>query len=130
MTGTAAGKRLAGGELNAAISREIVKLYTRFFGRGPTKARSFFRDDTIVVVLEDVMTSAERNLMKAGNPDPVGELRRAFQEAIRPAMTETIERLTGCRVRAFMSGNVTDPDMACEVFVCDGPVPCHGSPPP
>jgi uncharacterized protein YbcI len=109
--------------LNAAISREVVRLYTRFLGRGPTKARSFFRDDTIVVILEDVMTSAERSLMAAGRQGSVRDLRVAFQEAMRPALIETIERLTGCHVKSFMSGNQTDPDMACEVFVCDRPVP-------
>jgi hypothetical protein len=34
---------------------------------------------------------------------------------------EAVERLTGRRVLAFISGNHVDPDVAAELFVLDGP---------
>ena len=114
---------LTGGDLNAAIARAVVRYHAAQLGRGPTKARAFHRDDVVVVVLEDVMTTAERNLVAAGRRDAVLHTRRAFQETMRPYLRSTIERLTGCRVRAFMSANELEPDMASEVFVLDRPVP-------
>ncbi|HSO98414.1 MAG TPA: hypothetical protein VLP43_05640 [Solirubrobacteraceae bacterium] len=31
-----------------------------------------------------------------------------------------MERLTGCKVLAFISGNHLDPDVACELFILAG----------
>jgi uncharacterized protein YbcI len=39
---------------------------------------------------------------------------------MRSDFNDVIERLTGHKVVAFMSGNHIDPDMAAEIFVLDG----------
>src|SRR4051794_37202191 len=41
-TGQAAAAR--GGELNASVARAAVRLHRSYVGRGPTRARAFFRD--------------------------------------------------------------------------------------
>ena len=115
--------RLVGGALNAAIARTIVRYHAEQLGRGPTKAQAFHRNNIIVVVLEDTMTRAERTLVASGSADAVIDTRRAFQNAIAPYVRSAIERLTGCNVRAFMSANHLDPDLAGELFVLDRPVP-------
>lgn len=114
---------LAGGELNAAIARAVVGYHREHMGRGPTKAHAFHRGNVLVVVLKDVMTTAERSLAEAGRDEIILEMRGAFQELLRQDLTSTIEELTGARVVAFMSGNHVDPDMASEVFVLDRPLP-------
>jgi uncharacterized protein YbcI len=116
-------ERLAGGELNAAIARTVVRYHAEQLGRGPTKALAFYRDSNVVVVLEDVMTRAERSLVAAGRADAVLQTRQAFQDAMRPYLRSTVERLTGCKVRAVMSANNIDPDLAAELFILDRPVP-------
>ena len=56
----------AGGVLNAEIARAVVRTYREFRGRGPTKARALYRDNIVVVVLQDVMTASERSLATHG----------------------------------------------------------------
>jgi uncharacterized protein YbcI len=115
--------RLVGGELNAAVARMVVRYHNQQLGRGPTRARAFYRDNVMIVMLEDAMTKAERSLAASGKADVVHQLREAFQQSMRADLVATVEELTGCKVEAFMSANHLDPDCAAEIFVLDRPVP-------
>jgi uncharacterized protein YbcI len=113
---------MVGGKLNEAVARMVVRYHAELFGRGPTKASAFYRDDMMVVVLRDAMTKAERSLLAAGQADAVQRMRRAFQDAMRLYLRSAIERLTGSKVRAFMSASNLEPDLAVEIFMVDPPV--------
>ena len=115
-------ERPVGGALNAAVARATVRYIAHQFGRGPTKAKAFYRDNIMVIVLEDQLTQAERSLMTGGQADAVERTRQGFQELMRPYLRSTVERLTGCNVRAFMSANHLDPDVGAELFVLDRPI--------
>jgi uncharacterized protein YbcI len=117
-----AAPRPTGGDLNAAIARAVVRYHREHVGRGPTKAQAFYRNNVVVVLLEDMMTTAERSLVARGRSDAVERMREAFQTAIGEDLTGSIEELTGAKVIAFMSANSLQPDMAVEVFVLDRPV--------
>ena len=101
------------------ISREIVRVFKDQFGRGPTSARAAWAGpDAIVVVLEDTLTPAERNLVKMGEHERLRETRMFFQYASVRELCEPVERLTGRTVRAFVSGIDTNVDgLAVETFV-------------
>jgi uncharacterized protein YbcI len=114
--------RLMGGELNAALTRAVVGVYRAHVGRGPTRAQAFFRDDVVVVLLRDVLTTGERSLALGGRPETVKKLRGALQAVMRDDMVAAVEELTGSKVAASMSQSHIDPDMAVEVFVLDRPV--------
>jgi uncharacterized protein YbcI len=112
----------------AAISNEMVRLYKRQFGRGPTSTRTLFAGpDTIVVVLEDTLTPAERNLVALGEHQRLRDMRTFFQYAAVREFCEPIERLTGRKVRAFLSSIDTVADgLSVETFLLhpegyDGP---------
>ena len=60
-----------GGELNAAVARAAVRVHRWHAGRGPTKARAFFRHDVVVAVLEDALTVTERSLIADDRRDAV-----------------------------------------------------------
>jgi uncharacterized protein YbcI len=111
------------GILSAALARTVVQLHKQYFGRGPTVAQAFYRNNVIVVLMRDVMTRAERNLASSGQRDAVLDMRRKLQRTMREELVALVERLTGCKVTALMSDNHIDPDMASEVFVLDRPVP-------
>jgi uncharacterized protein YbcI len=115
-------RRPVGGELNAAITRAVVRYYRAHVGRGPKKAQTFYRRNVIVVVLEEMMTKAEQTLIARGKHDAVAQIRDAFQETMRDDLIASVEDLTGAKVRAFMGGNSIDPDMSVEVFILDRPV--------
>lgn len=101
----------------AEFSREVVKLYARAYGRGPTKARTYMQNDFAVVLLEEIMTPAEHTLIDAGEEERVADTRLAFQEAVREQFNEIAERITGRKVKAFFSQVHLATDMAAEMFV-------------
>ncbi len=91
--------------LHMAISNEMVRLYKQRFGRGPTKTRTHWAGpDVLAVILEDTLTPAERSLVAIGEHQRLRDLRTFFQYATLPDFCEPIERLTGRKVRAFISG--------------------------
>jgi uncharacterized protein YbcI len=101
----------------AEISREIVRLHARLFGRGPTRAKTFVYDDFALCILEDVLTRAEKTLVEAGNVEQVHATRSAFQEAVRPDFVQIVEAATGRTVRAFLSQIHVEPELAAELFL-------------
>jgi uncharacterized protein YbcI len=92
---------LSGGELNAAITRELVRIHTAAIGRGPRKSYSFHSGDTLITVMLEVLTRAEQTLV-------------SFDEG---EMKAVVAQLTGRKVLACMADNHLDPDMAVQVFV-------------
>ncbi|TMK23750.1 MAG: DUF2294 family protein [Actinobacteria bacterium] len=111
---------MRGGELNAALTSAVVGIHTRHLGRGPSSASTFHNDNIVVVLMRDVMTQVEKKIALSGNGHVVGSMRHLFQEAMKVDFTEAVERLTGRRVVAFISGNHVDPDIAVELFILDG----------
>jgi uncharacterized protein YbcI len=109
----------SGNSLLFQISNEIVRVYKEQFGRGPTRARALWSDDDVLtVVLEDTLTQAERNLVEIGEHERLRELRMFFQYARLREFCEPVERLTGRKVRAFVSGIDTAVDgLSVELFV-------------
>ena len=103
--------------IHAEISREMVRLYKELFGRGPTKARTEFAGPDIVICsLEDTFTPAERSLAEMGEHQRLRDTRMYFQSATAEKFTEIIERVTGRKVRAFISGLDAGVDICAEVF--------------
>ena len=113
---------LRGGELNAAVTREVIRIQSESHGRGPKKAFSFHNGNVLVTILEEVLTPAERKLAGNGQSEAVLNIRRLYQGTIAAEMKERIEAVTGRRVTALMSDNQVEPDMAVEVFILDRPL--------
>jgi uncharacterized protein YbcI len=106
----------ASGAMVAVISREIVGVYADYYGRGPTKAKTHWREDVIVCILEDAFTRAERLLVDAGRFDQVRQNRQVFQDQIEPLLRTTIERVTGRQVETCLS-QINRDGVAAEIFV-------------
>ena len=99
------------------ISNEMVRLYKQQFGRGPTRARTNYAGrDTIVSTLESSLTPAERNLVAMGEHQRLRDMRMFFQYASEDEFRAVVERLTGRKVRAFVSGIDAVQDVSSEVF--------------
>ncbi|MCW2985022.1 MAG: hypothetical protein JWR63_2592 [Conexibacter sp.] len=117
----AATERQASGDGNVlmAISNEMVRLYKQQFGRGPTTVRTLWTGgDVITVILESTLTPAERNLVRLGEHERLRETRLYFQYASVREFCEPIERLTGRKVRSFISGTDSEVDgLSVETFV-------------
>jgi uncharacterized protein YbcI len=107
------------GPLLATISNTIVGLYKRYYGKGPTKARSYYLDDMIVCVLRGGLTRAELTLARSGRVEAVTRQRQEFQAAVRDEFVGAIEQIVGRPVTAFMSTTHTDPDVSVEIFMLE-----------
>jgi uncharacterized protein YbcI len=106
-----------GQSVQLAVSNAMVKLYKEQFGRGPTKARTHFAGpDVLIATLQDSMTPAERNLVAMGEFQRLRDTRMFFQYASEGEFRDTVERLTGRKVWAFVSGIDTQKDVSSEVF--------------
>jgi uncharacterized protein YbcI len=111
-TGTHAGEQLA------AVTNGIVKLFHDYYGRGPTKAKSYILDDRIVVcVLEDTMTRVEKTLADNGHGDKVRDVRLTFQEAMAHEFKQTVRDAMGREVVGYHSQLTLEPDIGFEFFV-------------
>jgi uncharacterized protein YbcI len=111
------GDQQAMGEVRARISREIVRLQAEYYGKGPTKAKTYIVDDLVVVVLEESFTRAEKTLAERGDGDAVQHIRRRFQQQMAESFTSVVEQATGRRVRAFLSDTDIAQDVSVETFL-------------
>jgi uncharacterized protein YbcI len=110
----------------ASVSNAMVRLYKEMFGRGPTKARSYFAGpDVLVCILGETFTPAERNLVTMGEQQRLRDARVFFQHASETQFRETVEGILGRKVTAFVSGVDVHADLAAEVFVLE---PAAGRP--
>ena len=114
-TGARAGEQLA------AVTNGIVRLFRDYYGRGPTKAKSYILDDRIVVcVLEETMTRVEQTLVENGNGDKVRDVRLTFQEAMAEEFKGEVTKAMGRKVIAYHSQLTLEPDIGFEFFVLEG----------
>lgn len=104
-------------EVSRDISNAVAHLYRERLGRGPERARTTIRGDTVLVMIEDGLTRPERLLVEHGRGDDVLRMRRALQVAMKDDFVAAVERATERRVIAFMSDQHVEPDVACEVLV-------------
>ena len=107
--------------LRSEISNAMVGLKKRFYGKGPTKAKTYINDNYVLCVLQGGLTKNEETLLAAGEHKLVREYRLRFQEAMADPTTEAIERLTGCEVIGYHSQIVFEPEYGFEIFVLDRP---------
>jgi uncharacterized protein YbcI len=95
----------------------MVALLREFYGRGPSRTKTYYQDDLVVCVLRGGFSRVEQTLLDGGHGAAVIQQRMAFQEVMRDRFARVIEAATGRSVIGFMSGNQQDPDLMCEVFV-------------
>jgi uncharacterized protein YbcI len=105
------------GETRAKISREIVRLQAEYYGKGPTRAKTYITEDLVVVVLEESFTRAEKTLAERGEGAAVQHIRRRFQQQMAEDFTSVVEQATGRRVRVFLSDTDIAQDVSVETFL-------------
>jgi uncharacterized protein YbcI len=113
--GEAEGGR--GGSELSELSNAMVRLYKEQFGRGPTKARSVYAGpDAVLCTLENSFTPAEESLVRMGEHQRLRDTRMFFQYASEDEFRNTVEEITGRKVRAFVSGVDVERDLSSELF--------------
>jgi uncharacterized protein YbcI len=105
------------GEMRAMISNEIVRLQAEYYGKGPTKAKTYIVDDLVVCVLEESFTRAEKTLVDRGEREAIQQIRRRFQQQMADEFIGVVEQATGRKVRTFLSETNLEHDVSVETFL-------------
>ncbi|HEX5980196.1 MAG TPA: Na-translocating system protein MpsC family protein [Thermoleophilaceae bacterium] len=115
----AEGQARLGDDL-AEITNGIVRLFSEYYGRGPTRAKTYMLENRYVVtVLRDTMTTVERTLAQRGEQDMVRRVRLTFQEAMAASFKGVVEDVLGRRVEAYHSQILIEPDVGFEFFMLE-----------
>jgi uncharacterized protein YbcI len=101
------------------IGRGLAELHTQYYGKGPTRARTYMLNDTVICLLEGGFTTVERTLIADGNSDAVHDIRRSFQMTMEKPFKDVVQGAAHRRVLAYMSQIHTSPDIAVELFVLE-----------
>jgi len=105
------------GERLAAISNAIVTIFAEYYGRGPTKAKTYAFDNYLITVLEDILTTVERTLVDRGEQDLVRNVRLTFQEATADRFMSAVSEIAGREVIGYHSQVTFNPSIGFEIFV-------------
>jgi uncharacterized protein YbcI len=108
-----------GPSLLERISNEMVHAQKKFFGKGPTEAKSYLLDDLLFIVMRGGMTTAEKTMLEFGQADQVRQFRQLFENEMTQRLTDMIEQLTGRKVLTYQSQVMFDPNIVVEMFVFD-----------
>jgi uncharacterized protein YbcI len=103
--------------MRAFISKEIVRLQAEYYGKGPTRAKTYIVEDLVVVVLEESFTRAEKTLVERGEREAIQHIRRRFQQQMADSFTSVVEQATGRTVRTFLSDTDIERDVSVETFL-------------
>jgi uncharacterized protein YbcI len=105
------------GQRLAEISNAIVKIFSEYYGRGPTKAKTYAFDDYVLCVLEDILTTVERTLVESGQEALVRAVRLRFQETVADQFKSAVAEVMGRPVIAYHSQVTFNPSIGFEMFV-------------
>ena len=103
----------------------MIGLKKEFYGKGPTKAKTFLNDNYVFCVMEGGLTRNEETMIERGHEDLVRSYRLRFQ-AMEDPTVEAVQRITGHTVIGYHSQIVFNPERAFEIFVLDRPVDGSG----
>jgi uncharacterized protein YbcI len=117
-----------GGHLLAAISERLVAIQREYYGRGPTRAKTYILDDMVMCVMRSTgYTPLEQTIIDSGDPDRVVAMREDFQRVMSGRFRGAVEELTGRSVVAFLSQASVEPDLTVELFLVDEPLNGFGA---
>ena len=104
------------GEELAEVTNGIVGLFAEYYGRGPTRAKSFLLDDTYVVTVLRDDDDRRAHARRRRHGDQVRSVRLTFQEAMADVQGRRRARF-GRRVASYHSQLLIDSDIGFELFV-------------
>jgi uncharacterized protein YbcI len=109
---------LRGDELLFAITEAMVVFHQRYYHRSPVSAKTqMLDDDLLACVLGGIYTDVEKTMIELERGPAVKDIRSAFQNAMQHKFIDTVQRLSGRAVTAFISDSHVGPDIEIELFM-------------
>lgn len=117
---TAPEPPLVGDALLEAVTASMVALHRRYHHREPVTAKTLLMEgELLACVLGGVYTDVEKTMIELQHTTVVQETRSDFQIAMQETFIADVERLSGRRVRAFISNTHVGPDLEIEIFLLE-----------
>lgn len=91
------------GQVEADVSKALVKFELEYMGRGPADVHTRIVQDMVVVRLTGVLTPAERGLIRAEGVELLKQVRAKLLENGREVIGRMLEDITGCKVISMHS---------------------------
>ena len=90
------------GEMEAAICEGITRFEQEYMGRGPKNIHAHLIGDLLVIRLQDVLTAAEKQLVKSlpaeKGRDLFKQVRTQLIETARRVLEAMVQEVTGAKV--------------------------------
>ena len=102
--------------LLSQISNEMVRAQKRYFGRGPTQAKSYLLDDFLLVVMRGGMTTAESTMLEFGREGLVRGFRQEFENALAERLIDRLQELTGRTIVSHQAQILFNPNVVVDLF--------------
>lgn len=109
------------------VTDVVVGFYAAHYGRGPTKAKSFLVEDTLVCVMQDAFVDLERVFLRHGKEELVREMRVAFHEATHGEIEKLVEESAAAGVTASTLEVSFDPEAVTATFRLEPSLPAGAS---
>jgi uncharacterized protein YbcI len=103
----------------AQVSNALVRAKATYYGRGPTKAKSYLNDNYVFCVMEGGLTTNEETLLRAGEHDLVRSYRLKWEELMAPTLMAEVSDIMGRAVVSYHSQILFDPTRLIEMFVLE-----------
>jgi uncharacterized protein YbcI len=107
------------GEIAAAISDSIVGIFADSYGRGSTKAKTYFLDDYVVTVLERHPPDRGADPRHQRSRGPRAHRALTFQEAERDKFKQAVTDASGRKAVTYHSQVTFHPCLGFEIFVLE-----------
>lgn len=102
-------KQKSKGELEAELTKEIVRIEKEYLGRGPVDARTHLINDMALVRLRGVLTLAEEKLAETQEGRAlVKDARRQLFETSRSMLAEIVRQILGVELIDLFSDISTE----------------------
>jgi uncharacterized protein YbcI len=112
------------GQLEAEISKAIIKFEKEYMGRGPDETKSYIIDDMIVIRLRNVLTLAEKQLANtddyADGKALIKQVRIQLLEKARMLLESIVHDVTGQKVVSLHTDISTVTGERVIIFALDG----------
>ncbi|MEM7332024.1 MAG: DUF2294 domain-containing protein [Chloroflexota bacterium] len=90
------------GQIEAEMTKAIVRFEKEYLGRGPKDARTYIIDDMIFIRLKGILTPAEQKLAENSKSRTlVKETRRQLFESSRPLLEEMVQEIAGATLQSL-----------------------------
>ena len=87
------------GQIEAELTKAIVRFEKEYLGRGPKDARTYIIADMIFIRLQGILTPAEQKLAESKDGRTlVKETRRQLFESSKPLIEGMVQEITGANL--------------------------------